>query len=312
MNHVENQPAVRRKRLLLTGASGMLGHYIQEVFSDFDITTLGRSEGCDVKCDLTHEEPGLPEAAYDLVVHAAGTQDASGARELNAGGTRRLLKALEGKMPAAFVLVSSAEVYGKETGEDVDESSPTWPSGEPGSSKLEAERLAEAAFSGTGTTLTVLRPATMFGSGMKGWAQEMFTDVMNGKYLHIRGNEAMISIVTAFDVARAIREIYPRGGTYNVADGSPVSRLSLAEAMSANAGRHHRMSVLPEKWARTLSGPLSLFPGLRRMFGRESIDRSMNSLTFSAARLAEATGLTFHHTVDVIARKSEGYPYEEL
>ncbi len=311
MNYVENQSSSKRKRLLLTGASGMLGHYLQGEFSDFDITTLGRSDGCSILCDLTAEVPSLPAEPFDVVVHAAGTQSETEARALNTEGTCHLLKALEGKYPAAFVFISCADVYGKQTGDDIDETSPTWPYGEPGSSKLEAERLATSAFADTSTVLTVLRPVTMFGSGMKGWAQQMFIDVIGCKYLHIRGNEAKLSIVTALDVARAAKAIYTVGGIFNVADGYPIEWRQLAEAMSANARRNHRMSVLPEKWARALSCPLSIFPGLRTMFGRESIDRKMNSLTFSAARLAKATGMSFYRTVDVIARQSETYPYEE-
>lgn len=301
----------KRPSMLLTGASGMLGRYVAAAFADHDITALGRGEGNDIRCDLSCEMPGLPDKSFDIVVHCAGTRDESTARKVNAEGTGRLLEALTPNPPGAFVLISSTDVYGKESGEDVDESSPTWPSTRFGSSKLDAERMAEKVFKETDTVLTILRTVPMFGSGLSGWAQNMFADVLSGRYLHIRGNDAKISLVTAYDVARSIRAVYAKGGVYNVSDGHPHTWLELAEAMSANAGRHHRMTALPGKWASVLSGPASIFPGLRRMFDRETMRRRSQTLTFSPEKLKAATGIRPHDTVEVIARRDPAYPYED-
>ncbi len=308
MNDKENR---KRPSMLLTGASGMLGRYVAGAFSDFCIVSLGRGEGNDIRCDLSRETPDFSGRSFDLVVHCAGTRDEAMARDVNAGGTRRLLDALAQNPPEAFVLISSTDVYGKETGEDVDESSPVWPSTQFGSSRLDAERMAENEFGNTGTVLTILRPVAMFGSGLSGWAQEMFSDVLSGRYLHIRGNDAKMSLVTAYDVARAVRAVYAKGGVYNVSDGHPHTWLELAEAMSANAGRQHRMMTLPEKWASFLSRPVSLFPGLRRMFDAGAMRRRSQTLTFSPERIKDDTGICFHDTVEVIARRDSGYPYEE-
>lgn len=302
---------MKRPRMLLTGASGMLGRYVKAEFRDFDIVTLGRSGDAAICCDLAVAAPVLPEGKFDLVVHCAGTRDEASARAVNAEGTRRLTEALAANPPGAFVLVSSTEVYGKESGEDVDEESPLWPSTQVGGSKLEAERIAAKAFEGTDTVLTVLRPAAMFGRGVSGWGQKMFADVLSGRYVHIRGNEAKMSLVTAYDVACAVRAVYAEGGVYNVSDGHPHTWLELAEAMSANAGRHHRMATLPARWAEFLSRPASLFPVSREMLGKETLKRRSRTLTFSADRLRKATDMKFHDTVEVIARREPDYPYEE-
>ena len=96
-----------------------------------------------------------------------------------------------------------------------------------------------------------------------------------------------------------------------ITDGRPCTRRQLAEAMSANAGRHHRMSTLPLKWAGALSPLAIIVPALRPMFGRDALRRSMQTLTFSADKLAAATGLKMYDTLEVIARTATDYPYEE-
>lgn len=48
----------------------------------------------------------------------------------------------------------------------------------------------------------------MFGNGVGGETLRMFRDAVNGRYIHICGNDARLSIVTAYDVARAIKEVY--------------------------------------------------------------------------------------------------------
>lgn len=73
----------------------------------------------------------------------------------------------------------------------------------------------------------------------------------------------------------------------------------------------NRMMTLPEKWASFLSRPMSLFPGLRRMFDAGAMRRRSQTLTFSPERIKGDTGICFHDTVEVIARRDSGYPYEE-
>lgn len=304
-------PDCRRPVLLLTGAGGLPGRYVAGQFEDFRIVTLGAEERCDIRCDLSSQTPMLPFSHIDLVVHCARTEDPGQASEVNSGWTRRLLEGLSSVDVGAFVMVGSAEIYGKESGEDIDESSPTWPSGEIGISWLEAERQVAAAFKDKSTIVSLLRPVTMFGSGMEGWAASMFGDVIAGRYIHVRGSDGRLSLVMALDVARAVRAVWQTGGVFNVSDGRSCTWLELAEAMSANAGKHHRMTALPAKWASLLSAPASIFPALRSSLGKDAIRRRSQTLTFSSEKLRNLTGLSFYPAIEVISRRHSGYPYEE-
>lgn len=70
----------------------------------------------------------------------------------------------------------------------------------------------------------------MFGKEMKGWGQRMAGQVLTGSYFNIRDNDAKVSLVTAYDVARLIPLIAPIGGIYNVSDGISHSLQDLAMA----------------------------------------------------------------------------------
>ncbi len=297
--------------LLLTGWTGMLGGYIMSEFSEWNILKLGRGEGSDVKCDLEREEPKIEGNVIDLVVHCAGTEEPGRAESLNRDGTAGLLNGLKGKTIGNFVYISSTAVYGREEGERIDETEICRPSEPVGKTKLEAEQMIEDFFEGKEVPVTILRPGVMFGKGIKGGAARMFSDVVSGKYLHIRGNEARLSVVTAYDVARAIKAIFPHGGIYNITDGRDPRWSELAEGMSANAGRHNRMTTLPAKWAAILSPVLSIFPGLRESWGREILRRRSQTLTFSSEKLVSVLRMDFFDTVEVIARRDEHYPYVE-
>ena len=82
-------------KILLTGATGMLGGYLLPMLKeDNEVKTLQR-HGADFICDLTADIPDFGENTFDLVVHAAGSTDDDTALDLNLDGTRRLLQGIQ-------------------------------------------------------------------------------------------------------------------------------------------------------------------------------------------------------------------------
>ncbi|HET9723188.1 MAG TPA: dTDP-4-dehydrorhamnose reductase [Actinomycetota bacterium] len=64
-----------RRRVLITGAGGQLGHALQRVFSDDVVVALTRAEW-----DVTHPPTGaLAPGEFDLVLHTAAWTDVDGA-----------------------------------------------------------------------------------------------------------------------------------------------------------------------------------------------------------------------------------------
>ena len=184
-------------KILLTGATGMLGGYLFPLLRDGnEVKTLQRHDA-DIICDLTADTPDFGENIFELVVHAAGSTEAETALDLNLEGTRHLLHGLEGNPPKELVYISSWEVYSPDSGENVAEDHQTWAATKVGQSKARAEELVRDWCAQRGVTLTILRPARMFGKGVHGEMKRLFNDVVNGRYVHVRGNEGRLSLVAA-------------------------------------------------------------------------------------------------------------------
>ena len=297
--------------ILITGASGMLGRYVRHEFGQEKTTTLQRNDA-DVVCDLSQEVPCFAGRKFDLVVHTAGSCDESEALQLNLEGTRNLLAALECNPPKEFVYVSSWEVYSRDSGQNVGEDHPTWASSKVGQSKALAEKTVEDWCAGNGVLLTILRPARMFGKGIKGEMAQLFNDVVNARYIHVRANDAKLSLVCALDVAKAIKKIHSVGGIYNVTDGRDARWIELADAMSDNCGQSKRQTFLPEKWAAAAWKCAPWIPAVRTSLNPETLAVRSKTLTLSDEKLRQALpGWNPFPTIEVIGRKCPDYPCED-
>ena len=299
-------------KILLTGATGMLGGYLLPLLKEGnDVKTLQR-HSADIICDLTSETPDFGENVFDLVVHAAGSIDDGTAFDLNLEGTRRLLQALEKNQPQHLVYISSWEVYSPDSGENVQEEHQTWASTKVGQSKARAESLVREWCGQRNVTLTILRPARMFGNGVHGEMKRLFNDVVNSRYIHVRGNEARLSLVCAIDVAEAIRCLYATGGTYNVSDGKGAAWIELAEAMSANSGAMKRQTFLQKKWADTAWKLIPWLPAVKASLSPEVLSVRSKTLTLSDTKiLGTLPGWHPYPAIEVISRQNESYPYSE-
>ena len=306
----DNKPKQSKPRALVAGASGMLGGYVCRLLSGvYDIDSLGRSEGNDIRCDLTAGTPDLGDNQYELVVHCAGSEDDSLAL-LNSEGTERLLNALSGRPPKYCVYVSSHSVYGEE-GEEISEESMLSPISEAAKSKEKAERKVTRWAAENNVVLTIIRPARMFGTGVGGETLRLFNDALNGSLIHIRGNDAKVSLVTALDVARIVAAVYKTGGVYNAADGRNPRFIDMAQAMTANAGREKRITTLPASWAGWLWRLCRWIPAIDRNLRPDVAARRMKTLTINGSKASEAASIDYYDTITVIARRDTTYPYDE-
>ena len=297
-------------KMLLTGASGMLGRYVRPIFDgQYAVTTLQRSDA-DICCDLRTDIPDFGDKIFDLVVHCAGSTEDEDAVALNHEGTRHLLKALEINPPREFVYVSSWEVYSSDSGENVDEEHQLWASSKVGQSKALAEDAVGKWCVEHGVLLTVVRPARMMGKGVHGEMKRLFDDVVGNRYIHVRGNEARLSLVCAYDVAHAIDMLHSIGGIYNLCDGVGASWIELAEGMSANCGAMKRQTFLPPKWAEAAWRFAAWIPAVKASLSPELLSRRSKTLTLSDEKISSMFS-DWHPftTITVIKRECENYPY---
>lgn len=297
-------------KILITGASGMLGGYLLSILKDDNVVTTLQRHDADINCDLTKDTPDFGHNTFDLVIHAAGSHDETDAFDLNLEGTQRLLDALDTNPPKEFVFLSSWEVYSPDSGEDVKEDHQLWASTKVGQSKARAEDMVRKWCAGHEIILTILRPARIFGKGVKGEMKTLFNDVINSRYIHIRDNNARLSLVCASDVAEAIKNLHSIGGTYNITDGVGASWIELAEAMSANSGAMKRQTFLPKKWAEVAWKFTPWIPAVKASLSPDTLSRRSKTLTLSDEALNNAIpDWKPYPTIKVISRQDEDYPY---
>ena len=212
---------------------------------------------------------------------------------------------------AGIMLLSSWRVYSADAGVGVDESRPTFAWSEEGRAMAQVELRVEKWGRAHGVPVTTVRAGEMFGQGMTGEMARLFARVVRGHYVHIRGNEAKMSAVTALDVARAMVRLVGKPGIYNVSDGREHTWKDLCEAMTANTGVRKRLTVLPEKWARTIYRFGKWIPAVEEMLSEEALKPMSLTCVLDNRKVREATGMEFHDTLAVIAREDREYPYLE-
>ena len=152
MEHDDTDPLGPRRRTLITGAGGQLGHALARAFAGDELLALDRA-GWDVR----HPAPPLPWPP-DLVLHAAAwtnvdgaEDDPQGAAAANVGGTAHVAA-----LGAPLVAFSSDYVFdGTRAGPYVESDAPA-PLSAYGRSKLHGEAAA-------GEQAWVVRSSWLFG-----------------------------------------------------------------------------------------------------------------------------------------------------
>lgn len=300
-------------RVLVTGGTGFLGRYIVEHLhlEGYRVDTLGRSASADIQADLSVCPPDL-EAAYDLVVHAAGKAHVVPDTEeekldffrVNASGTRHLLDALTSQRPDAFVLVSTIAVYGCESGEDLCEATPRKATDPYGLSRRQAEDMVTEWGEAHGVRVAILRLPLVAGAGAPGNLGAMVHAMRRGVYLGIGAGGARRSVVLADDVASILVAASDRGGTYNLTDGRNPSFAEIEKAVADVLGSRpplHLPRPIAALGARV--GDLALgLTGRRLPLTSRTLGKMTTTLTMSDALARRNLGWSPHSVTEAAPR----------
>jgi nucleoside-diphosphate-sugar epimerase len=248
---------------LLTGASGYLGRVLLETLaSSYTVASLSRSSGNTYAVDLASEVPQFRES-FKTIIHAAGKahviprteKEAAEFFRINHTGTLNLIKGLEGLpvLPESFVFISTVAVYGKDSGELVDEATPLLGSTPYAKSKIQAEQTLQEWCNKRNIKLTILRLPLIVAPDPPGNLGALIRMMKKGVYVGIGSVNARKSMVLAEDVAQFIPVIQHTGGIYNLTDGYDPYMVELEHALAA---------VLKKK------KPMRLSDGLLKVFAR--------------------------------------------
>lgn len=214
-------------KLLLTGASGFLGNNVRPFLEGmYDVNTVGLSPKDDYAIDIAKEIPVLRER-YDIVLHAAGKAHSVPKTEaerqvffdVNLQGTKNLCVALErGRIPRAFIFVSTVAVYGCDYGENITEEHFLDGITPYAMSKRLAEEYLHKWCYEHHVILGIIRPSLIAGPNPPGNLGAMIHGIRSGKYLSIVGSPVRKSVLMVQDIAKLVPLLAEKGGVYNVCD----------------------------------------------------------------------------------------------
>jgi dTDP-4-dehydrorhamnose reductase len=223
--------------VLVTGASGQLGHDLVEAFAPDGVVGLTRA-----KLDVTDQDAVLGAVrnlAPDLVVHAAAftkvdtcETEPDTAWQVNALGTENVARACA-KQGAAMVYVSSDYVFDGLAGRAYTEFDAVSPLSVYGRSKEAGEQLVRGAL----PAHFIVRTSWVQGAHGGNFVKTM---------LRLGRDRGAVSVVDdqtgsptfAFDLAPAIRALATTGrpGTYHLTNSGECTWFQFAQAIFAEAG----------------------------------------------------------------------------
>ena len=227
MEHPDADPLRARRRTLITGAGGQLGHALVEAFAGDELLALGR-DGWDVR----FEAPPLPWRP-DLVLHAAAwtnvdgaEDDPQGAAAVNVAGTGHVAA-----LGAPLAAYSTDYVFDGSKGAPYVESDAPSPLSAYGRTKLHAEAAA-------GERAWVVRSSWLFGETGHNFVRTM---------LRLGAERNEVSVVDdqrgcptyVGHLAEATRALVDGGaepGVWHLAAEGDCTWAELAEAIFEDAG----------------------------------------------------------------------------
>jgi len=280
---------MENKKILLTGSSGFLGMYISNFLESkkYNVLKLGRGLNSEIKFDLTHDN--IPKVSVDFVVHVAGKvhsipkdkQEEIDFFNVNYLGTKKILSCLDLKKIKTIIFISTVAVYGKDTGDMLNEETPLGGNTAYALSKIKAEKAVTNYGIKNNIKTVILRLPLITGKNPQGNLNSIIKAIKKGYYFRIGKGEAKKSIISAIDIVNLIPELFNLNGIYNLTD---INHPKISEIDSIIANQYNiRIKTIPIYLIKFIAKIGDRFPFLP--FNSSKFDKLTKSLTFSNEKL---------------------------
>jgi dTDP-4-dehydrorhamnose reductase len=223
-------------KVVLTGASGMLGHDLQIAFKDTEVAGFSSASLDVTKLDAVVER--IRNAGPDIVIHAAAftnvdrcESEPEKAYLVNGIGTRNVAMACE-EAGCPVVYISSDYVFNGRKASPYNEWDDPNPVNTYGLSKLMGERFV--------STLTnrfyIVRTSWLYGREGKNFVDTIIRLLSEKERIEVVNDQVGCPTYT-LDLARKVRELIGKGyGIYHVTNTGTCSWFDFAVAIAAKKG----------------------------------------------------------------------------
>jgi nucleoside-diphosphate-sugar epimerase len=319
-------------RVALTGASGYTGGRLLEVLRGRgdDVTALVRTPSVSdrlrrsgatlVEGDLASRKAldRLVEGA-DAVLHVAAVYRTAGHpdsyyRDVNVGGTERLLEAAAAAGVRRFVHTSTVGVHGHVEDPPADETAPVAPGDVYQATKAEAEALALEFHRRRGLPVAVVRPGAIYGPG-ETRLLKLFRAIARGRYALVGNGQSFYHPVYIDDLVQgfilALEGEDAVGESFLICGPEYVTQADLAALVAKHTGGRvlpFRLPARPIQLAGDIVEAICVPLGIEPPLHRRRVDFWTKSRAFSIEKARRVLGYDPQvHLEEGIARTAASY-----
>ncbi|MEI7801864.1 MAG: NAD(P)-dependent oxidoreductase [Bacteroidota bacterium] len=297
-----------QKKIFITGAKGFIGRNLLPLFNEneFELFCLSRSvtvkqEGninwVSGSLDTVEQQAGIINSC-DFVIHLAGEIGEKAKMEkTNVEGLIKLLSVIIPSEEKGFLYLSSAGIYGikKQTVNEIDETSPCFPSNEYERTKAEAEKQLQLTALERQLRFIILRPTNVIGENdHRKKLLNLCKALLHNKFLMIRKN-AIVNYVYVGDIASLIFKIVNQNDfkneTYNL--NSPMQIDFFIQTIKEELNCSYRTKSLPvifQPLIFSFAKMSSLIPSRFRFIDEIKYDELANSKIISNKKVQDRFG----------------------
>jgi nucleoside-diphosphate-sugar epimerase len=237
----------------------------------------------------------------DAVLHVAAVYRTAGHpdsyyRDVNVGGTERLLEAAARAGVARFVHTSTVGVHGDVKDPPADETSPLAPGDVYQATKAEGERIALQFHARRGLPVAVVRPGAIYGPG-ETRLLKLFRAIARGRYAVVGSGRPFYHPVYIDDLVAGflLALDHPRapGEAFIVAGPRYVSQTELAALIARHTGGRvlpFRVPARPLVWAGAVCEALCIPFGIDPPLHRRRVEFWTRSRAFSIEKARRVLG----------------------